>query len=192
MKPPRGIGPARGALRAEGVRRVAVEDANGWIEVGIARQGLPLAVDEQLVGGEARRHLRLHDAVPEGLPSQRQLGAAADDGLFARPRLPIHRRVGGTGIFRREHQSLREIVRPSAQPDRHRAICSGLAHGRLSPGQSGEGFAWVPGFASSPAGLTKSVFACRAWTAKAIRKPRSRIFLIVLCESMKHGCGERG
>ena len=70
MKPPLGSAQrcARAGLKASAA--IALEVLCSRIEIGIARWGLELAVDEKLVGGELARHLGLHDPIAIGLPVQ--------------------------------------------------------------------------------------------------------------------------
>ena len=65
-----GILPGCHALRADGIRRAAIEDMRLGVEVRIARQHLALAIDKQLVGDQVIGHLGLEDAVLVGLPAE--------------------------------------------------------------------------------------------------------------------------
>ena len=57
------VAPARGPLRAEGVRRVSVVDRHFRVEIWVTGHRLTLAVDEQLIDREAGRRVRLVDPV---------------------------------------------------------------------------------------------------------------------------------
>ena len=107
------------------------------IKVRVTRQNLPLAVDENFLGLQIRRNLRLKNSVGVRLPVQIfEPDAAADDRLLALIILENHRRVFRAGIFRGEHERLGQIVSSAAQKN----VAVFLAHRLLRALQRGERF----------------------------------------------------
>ena len=115
-----GVRPARGTGGAERVGGGAVELRGVGVEVGIAGHDLPLAVDEELIGGRAGWDGRLHDAVFVGGPGELEPLTAADDRGLAGQRGIGDRGLLGAGVGGLEDQGVRQIVGAAGQEDRDR------------------------------------------------------------------------
>jgi hypothetical protein len=130
-----GVGPGRNALRADGVGGVAVEDQDAGVVVGISRQDLPLAVGEQLIGGQIGRRGGLEDAVFVGRPVWRELFSAADDNRLSLICLPDDRRIFRSGILWGEHERLGQIINSAGEMNRNRGRRPVCASGVLRCGE---------------------------------------------------------
>ena len=115
-----GVGPAGGALGAEGVGREPVEVTHGRVEVRVAGHPLAAAVDEELVDGEAIRDVGLDDVLAEGFPAEVQPHAAAEDALLPRGGGIADGVRLGTGILGGEDERLGQVVDPGVEHDRDR------------------------------------------------------------------------
>src|SRR5579872_7387561 len=85
-----------------------------------------------------------------------QFDPAADDGFLARGGGISDWRPGRPGIFRAEHDRFREVISSGMEPDRDRSGAFRFqgANRPLRGNEGPERTAAVPGFASSPVGLT--------------------------------------
>ena len=107
------------------------------VKVRVTRQNLPFAVDEDFLGLQIRRNLRLKNSVRVRLPVQIfEPDAAADDRLLALIILENHRRVLRAGILRGEHERRGQIVGAAAQKN----VAVFLARRLLRALQRGERF----------------------------------------------------
>jgi hypothetical protein len=108
----RGIRPFRGAFLGKGIRGVALIGGGGLvrIKVRIAGHALALAVDEELVDGQACGREGLEGAISLRFPFQVELQATADDGL-AFVQCLIDRRIFlRAGISGNESQRFRQVI----------------------------------------------------------------------------------
>ena len=184
-----GIRPFRGALIGEGIGGISLIGGGGFlrIEVRITRHALAVAVDEELVDGEARRGAGFENAIGLGLPFQVELQAAAehgfafvdgmiDDGKFSRSR-----------VRRGEEQGFRQVMHAIGHVNGHGLLAGELAGGITGSGEVIEGRSLRAGVAVLAGGGDVEICGVRGEAAENRERERN---VTEFCQRrVNHDCG---